>query len=109
MTLSFDERTKHEFVREKDGHIYIDAQIVCEGSSDSDTVYFIYDTRAFTPESPLLKQNLLGNNVIEYFRPFQDNMNDAIYFPENLNPKPFFSEKHGVSLACDGLFLIGDD
>ena len=163
MTITFDEITKHEFVREKDGHIYIDVQIVCEGSSDNDTIYFIYDTGAFitvlnrdryehfklfkiprhevklygysggtsgyiykipglkiggrfvkgvwafTPESPSLKQNLLGNNVLEYFRPFHDNMHDSIYFSDNLTPKPFFSEKHGISLACDGVLLLGDE
>jgi hypothetical protein len=62
----------------------------------------------FTPKSPALKQNLLGNNVLEYFRPFQDNMHDCIYFPDNLTPKPFYSEKHNISLACDGVLLFGD-
>jgi len=162
MNITFDERTKHEFVRGKDGHIYVRIPIVCEGSSSNDVISFIYDTGAFitvlnrdryehfklhtlprrevtlhgyaggtigylykipglkvggrlvkgvwafTPETPLLKQNLLGNNVLEYFRPFQDNMYDSVYFPDNLNPKPFFSEKHGVSLACDGVLLLGD-
>jgi len=28
---------------------------------------------AFTPKSKDIKQNLLGDNVIEYFRPLQDN------------------------------------
>jgi predicted aspartyl protease len=163
MTVIFDERTKHEFERGKDGHIYIDVHIVCEGSSDNDTIRFIYDTGAFitvlnrdryehfklfkiprhgvtmfgyaggttgylykipgikiggklikgvwafTPETPLIKQNLLGNNVLEYFRPFQDNMFDSIYFPENLTPKPFVSDKYHVSLACDGVFPIGKE
>ena len=44
MIITFDESTKHEFVREKDGHVYIDVQIICEGSTDNDTIYFIYDT-----------------------------------------------------------------
>ena len=163
MNITLDERTKHEFVRGKDGHIYIEIPIVCEGSSSNDTIPFIYDTGAFitvlnrnryehfklynlprsevtlhgyaggtpgylykipglqigkrlvrgvwafTPEISQLKQNLLGSNVLEYFRPFQDNMYDSIYFPDNLTPKPFFSEKHGVSLACDSVLLIGEE
>jgi predicted aspartyl protease len=64
---------------------------------------------AFTPKSHQLKENLLGNNVLDYFRPFQDNMHEFIYFPDNLTPRPFFSEKHGVSLACDAILFIGDD
>jgi len=47
MTVTFDEKTKHEFVRGKDGHIYIRVPIVCEGSSNEDLIPFIYDTGAF--------------------------------------------------------------
>jgi len=61
---------------------------------------------AFTPESKDIKQNLLGDNVIEYFRPFQDNLNNCIYFIENSNPEPFISPDGAFSLACDGIFSI---
>lgn len=163
MTITFDEKTKHEFVRGKDAHIYIRVPIVCEGSSSEDLITFIYDTGAFitvlnhdryehfklynlerreitlhgyaggtlgylykipglrigkrlvrgvwafTPKTHKLRQNLIGNNVLEYFRPFQDNMHDSIYFPDNLTPKPFFSEKHNISLACDSVLLFGEE
>ena len=64
---------------------------------------------AFTPKSPKLKQNLLGSNVLEYFRPFQDNMHDFIYFPDNFDPKPFHSKKHNISLACEGVLILEED
>jgi len=162
MTFVFDEKTKLEFIRENDGHIYIELPIVCEGSKDTDTIPFVYDTGAFvtvvnkdryeyfglhklpryetslggytggtkgylfqipglrigvrllldvwafSPTNPELRQNLLGSNVIEYFRPFQDNMNDVIYFPDNLSPKPYYSEKHNISLACKKVLVIDD-
>ncbi|MCL2188923.1 MAG: hypothetical protein FWC16_08390 [Defluviitaleaceae bacterium] len=41
---------------------------------------------AFTPKCKNIKQNLLGDNVIEYFRPLQDNQNDCFYFLDNLTP-----------------------
>jgi len=63
---------------------------------------------AFTPKSLELKQNLLGSNVLEYFRPFQDNTNGFIYFPDNATPKPYFSAKHNISLACEHVFHIED-
>jgi predicted aspartyl protease len=160
MTFVFDEKTKVEFTRMKDGHIYLNVTIVCEGSSDGDAISFIYDTGAyitvlnrdryeyfklnklprietviggysggapgylfkipglmigvkllvgvwaFSPKSSDLRHNLLGSNVIEYFRPFQDNMNDVIYFPDNLSPKPYFNQKYNVSLACDRVLFI---
>jgi len=58
---------------------------------------------AFTPLSKDVKQNLLGDNIIEYFRPFQDNLNDCFYFIENPNPEPFSSTEHSFSLACDSI------
>jgi len=61
---------------------------------------------AFTPENKEIKQNLLGDNVIEYFRPFQDNLNDCIYFIENPKPEPYISPDGTFSLACDGVFLL---
>jgi len=163
MTITFDDKTQVKMLRLKDGHVHVWVPIVCEGSTDDDSILFVYDTGAFitvlnldryeyfklynlpcreitlhgyaggtpgylykipglrigrrlvsgvwafTPKSPDLKQNLLGNNVLEYFRPFQDNMYDFIYFPDNLTPKPFYSEKNGISLACDGVLLIGDE
>ena len=162
MNFIFDEKTKLEFIREDDGHIYLELPIVCEGSKNNDTIPFIYDTGAFitvlnrdryerfglhelprhetalggytggtpgylfqipglrlgvrllmgvwafSPKSSELKQNLLGSNVIEYFRPFQDNTHDAIYFPDNLTPKPYFSKKHNFSLACNKVLLVGE-
>ena len=58
---------------------------------------------AFTPLSKDFKQNLLGDNVIEYFRPFQDNLNDCFYFIENPSPEPFSSPEHSFTLACDSI------
>jgi hypothetical protein len=61
---------------------------------------------AFSPKNPDLKQNLLGLNVLEYFRPYQDNAHDFIYFPDNPTPKPYYSKKHDISLACDSVLLL---
>ena len=61
---------------------------------------------AFSPKNNDIKQNLLGDNVIEYFRPFQDNLNDCIYFIDNPNPEPYISPDGAFSLACDGVFLL---
>ncbi|MCL2604059.1 MAG: retroviral-like aspartic protease family protein [Defluviitaleaceae bacterium] len=61
---------------------------------------------AFSPKDSALRQNLLGCNVIEYFCPYQDNENDCIYFNENPSPKPYYSPKYNISLACDGVYLI---
>jgi len=61
---------------------------------------------AFSPKSSDIKYNLLGDNVIEYFRPFQDNLNKCIYFIENPTPEPFISSDGAFSLACDGVFLL---
>ena len=63
---------------------------------------------AFTPESREIKQNLLGDNVIEYFNPYQDNECDCFYFTDNPAPDPYVSQKHGFSLACDGVFFVDD-
>jgi len=163
MIIVLDEKTKHSFFRKSDGHIYIDIPVICDGSSDDDTISFIYDTGAFitvvnrdvyetlglhrlqhtktvlggyaggapgylfqlpglkigtklligvwafSPESYSLRQNLLGSNVIEYFCPYQDNTHDYIYFPSNSMPKPYHSEKHNFSLACDKVLFIGDE
>ena len=63
---------------------------------------------SFTPESKDIKQNILGDNVIEYFRTFQDNLNDCIYFIENPNPEPYISPDGAFSFACDGVFPIDE-
>jgi len=53
---------------------------------------------AFSPKSGDLYQNLLGTNVIERFRVFQDNENDCFYF--HLNKKPrFYTSDSGDSFA----------
>lgn len=61
---------------------------------------------AFTPKSKDIKQNLLGDNVIEYFRPLQDNQSDCFYFMDNLDPYPYVSPDKSFSLACDNIMLI---
>jgi len=158
-TLTIDNKTRVPYIRSR-GHIYLDVVIVYEGSTENDTIDFIYDTGAylttinkynydwfnlnklprreiiiggyngttmgylfqipglvigeklltgvwaFSPKSDEIKQNLLGDNVIEYFRPFQDNLNDCIYFIENPNPEPYISPDGAFSLACDGVFSI---
>ena len=59
-----------------------------------------------TPKSKDIKQNLLGDNVIEYFRPFQDNQSDCFYFVDNLYPEPYVSSDKLVSLACDKVMVV---
>jgi hypothetical protein len=159
LTLTFNDKTKVEFTRDK-GQVYLNIPIVCEGSTDGDSIEFIYDTGAyitvinreryenygldklprretsiggyvglapgyvfqipgliignkllsgvwaFTPISMEIKQNLLGDNVIEYFRPFQDNLHSCLYFLDNPNPKPFESEEPPFSLACDSILFV---
>ena len=63
---------------------------------------------AFTPKSEDVKQNLLGDNVIEYFRPFQDNQNDCFYFIDNLYPEPYTDVEYSFSLACDSVMFVED-
>lgn len=159
LTLTIENKTKVPYIRDM-GHIYLDIAIICKGSTEDDTIEFIYDTGAyltvinrdiyewfnlnklprrevtiggynatttgylfqipglkigeklltgvwaFSPKHKDIKQNLLGDNVIEYFRPFQDNLNDCIYFIENPKPEPFTTSDGAFSLACDGVFLI---
>jgi len=61
---------------------------------------------AFTPKSKDIKQNLLGDNIIEYFRPFQDNLYDCIYFIDNPTPAPYVNKKHNFTLACDNVLFV---
>jgi len=61
---------------------------------------------AFTPKSKDIRQNLLGDNVIEYFRPFQDNLDNCFYFVDNPKPDPYVSKQSSFSLACDSVMLI---
>lgn len=159
--FSLDDKTKMPFIRRK-GQTYLRVQIVCEGSTDSDKIDFIYDTGAyltvinreryewhglnklsrrkitiggyggvasgylfqipglkigkrllsgvwaFTPESTDIKQNLLGDNVIEYFKPLQDNQQDCFYFADNPTPEPYVSPDGAFTLACDSV-LIADE
>ncbi|MCL2171856.1 MAG: retroviral-like aspartic protease family protein [Defluviitaleaceae bacterium] len=63
---------------------------------------------AFTPKTKNIKQNLLGDNVIEYFRPFQDNQEDCFYFIDNLHPEPYISPDKSLSLACDKIMTINE-
>ena len=63
---------------------------------------------AFTPKSMHVKQNLLGDNVIEYFIPIQDNQQDCIYFPDNPSPEPYIHLGTNFSLACDGVVYVED-
>jgi len=159
MTLTIDKQTKIGYIR-REGHVYLDIEIVREGGTDSDGIRFIYDTGAyitvinremyewhgfnklprieatmggyvgstpgyifqvpgmrlgkrlllgvwaFTPKSKNIKQNLLGDNVIEYFRPLQDNQDDCFYFIDNLYPEPYVSPNKSFSLACDKVMLV---
>jgi hypothetical protein len=52
----------------------------------------------FSPKSGDLKQNLLGTNVIERFRVFQDNEDDCFYFLLNTNPR-YYTTDSGDSFA----------
>jgi len=63
---------------------------------------------AYTPKSKDIKQNLLGDNVIEYFRPFQDNLHDSIYFLDNPQPNPYVASSLNFSLACESVMVIDD-
>ena len=63
---------------------------------------------AFTPKDMNLKQNLLGDNVLEYFNPYQDNSNDCFYFLDNSNPEPYVSDEFNFSLACAGIMFLDE-
>jgi hypothetical protein len=156
-----DDNTRMDFIRIK-GQVYFTVQIVCEGSTDTDDIEFIYDTGAFltvinrevyewyrldklprkegavggyngctpgyvfqipglvigkrllsgvwafSPKNNELKQNLLGDNIIEYFRPFQDNMNDCFYFMDNLTPEPYIYPNTNFSFACESVMPLCD-
>jgi len=158
-TLTIDIKTRVPYKR-VNSHAYIKLNVVCKGSTETDTIRFVYDTGAyltvinrevyewfnldklprteitigsyngttsgylfqipglkvgeklltgiwaFSPNSYEIKQNLLGDNVIEYFRPFQDNLNDCIYFIENPKPEPYISSDGAFSLACDGVYML---
>jgi len=64
---------------------------------------------AFSPKGEDEQQNLLGDNVIEYFIPIQDNHNDCFYFPDNPTPEPFVDTETLFSLACNGVFYVDDN
>lgn len=53
---------------------------------------------AFSPKSGDLSQNLIGTNVIERFRIFQDNEDDCFYFISNQTPR-FYTTSNGDSFA----------
>ena len=142
MKLTIDDNTKVEYNRSK-GHVYVDIPIVCESSTDSDRINFMYDTGAYItvinremyewhgldklprrgatmggyvgstagyifqiPGMRIGKRLLLGDNVIEYFRPLQDNQDDCFYFIDNLHPKPYVSPDKSFSLACDEVMFV---
>ena len=63
---------------------------------------------AFSPKSKDIQQNLLGDNVIEYFMPFQDNHNDYLYFPDNPTPEPYIYPGTNFSLACSQALYVDD-
>jgi len=63
---------------------------------------------AFSPKDAEISQNLLGDNVIEYFSPVQDNHNDCFYFPDNPTPQPYIHPKSNFSLACDKVMYVDD-
>ena len=157
ITIDATNKVKHSRIK---GHVYLDIPIVREGSNESSSITFMYDTGAyitvinremyewhnldklprkevimggyvgstpgyvfqvpgmrigkrlllgvwaFTPKSKDIQQNLLGDNVIEYFRPFQDNQDDCFYFVDNLHPEPYVSADKLFSLACDKIMVI---
>jgi hypothetical protein len=156
-----NDKIRVDFDRKK-GQVYLPIPIVCEGSTDSDEIYFMYDTGAyitvvnreryewfgldklprkeatmsgyvgstpgyvfqipglvigkrllsgvwaFSPKNMDVKQNLLGDNVIEYFKPWQDNENDCFFFLDNPKPDPYIHPETGFSLACDGVMVVGE-
>ena len=63
---------------------------------------------AFTPKSMEIQQNLLGDNIIEYFTIYQDNFNDCLYFLDNPKPQPYIHPESNFSLACDNVLYVGD-
>jgi len=161
MLPEINERMRVRYRRRK-GHVYVNIPIVCEGSTDSDEIRFVYDTGAyitvinreryekykldtlprkevimngynglspgyifqipglvigqrlltgvwaFSPKSGDIKQNLLGDNVIEYFIPIQDNHNDCLYFPDNPTPDPYVHPATGFSLACENIMYLSE-
>ncbi|MDR1688672.1 MAG: retropepsin-like domain-containing protein [Clostridiales bacterium] len=161
MNLNLDDKTRIMYER-IGGHVYLDVQLVFEGSTDADRVNFIYDSGAyitvlarqiyeachldrlpcrrvdvggyigktsgvlfripglrigkrlltgvwaFSPDREDLEQSLLGDNVIEYFRPVQDNQNDCFYFPDNNTPNPYTDDSGGFTLACDKVMYVDD-
>ncbi|MCL2169728.1 MAG: hypothetical protein FWB74_06870 [Defluviitaleaceae bacterium] len=67
---------------------------------------FLVGVWAFAPKSDDIRQNLLGSNVIEYFRPLQDNQNNCFYFADNPAPKPYTSPDKSFTLACDKVMFV---
>jgi predicted aspartyl protease len=72
---------------------------------------------AFSPKDYELGQNLLADNVIEYFNVYQDNENDCLYFMDNPKPLPLIYEIKGsdgkptwdkFSLGCSGIYFTDD-
>ena len=77
MVNIFDEHIKMEYERIK-GQIFLRVQIVCEGSTNSDKIKFIYD----------------------------DNLDNCFFFAGNPCPDPYVSPDNNFSLACDSVLLI---
>ena len=66
---------------------YFQLPLLCIAGEDLPHVW------AFSPKSSELSQNLLGTNVIEKFRVFQDNENDSFFFQINNNPRYYRTSK----------------
>jgi len=62
---------------------------------------FLTDVPVLIPHSSELKQNILGLNILEYFKYYIDTENDKLYLSENPNPRHYDS-----ILACGGIFAI---
>jgi hypothetical protein len=74
----------------------------------------VTDVYVFTPVDYNLEQNLLADNVLEYFNIYQDNESDCLYFMDNPKPMPLIYEVKDIkgkptgdtfSLACSGVYL----
>ena len=159
-SFEVNERMRVRYKRIK-GQVFLRIPIICEGSTDKDTIPFMYDTGAFltvinrefyewyklyrlprketsmggyvgstpgyifqipglvigqrlltgvwafTPKSMDVKQNLLGDNVIEYFIPIQDNSQDCFFFLDNPKPEPYIHHGTNFSFACDSVMYVG--
>jgi hypothetical protein len=105
-TLPRIEHYIHGYTGKANGYYF---QLPCLQIGGQDLSYMW----AFSPKSGELKQNLLGTNIIERFRVFQDNEEDCFFFLSNNNPR-FYTTNRGESFkggvpfssdAINNLFL----